>query len=125
MTMIDNDCFKDLKFLVKSFIQRRNWTQYHTPKNLAMSIAIEAAELMELFQWYTIEESVSMVASNPDLRIKLEDEIADILIYCISLSERANLNLEMIIKKKLDRNENRFPVEIVSGKLGPYPSSEK
>ncbi|WP_455462962.1 nucleotide pyrophosphohydrolase [Candidatus Hodarchaeum mangrovi] len=111
--------------LVKSFIQRRNWTQYHTPKNLAMSIAIEAAELMELFQWYTIEESVSMVASNPDLRIKLEDEIADILIYCISLSERANLNLEMIIKKKLDRNENRFPVEIVSGKLGPYPSSEK
>ena len=123
--MIDKDCFKELKLLVKTFIQQRDWIQYHTPKNLAMSIAIEAAELMELFQWYTIEESVSMVASNSELRIKLEDEIADILIYCLSLSEQANINLEEIIKRKLDRNEKRFPVEVVSGKLGPYPSSEK
>jgi len=123
--MTNKDCFRELKFLVKTFIQRRDWTQYHTPKNLAMSIAIEAAELMELFQWYTIEESVSMVTSNPDLKIKLEDEVADILIYCLSLSEQANMNLEEIIKRKLDKNENRFPVEIVSGKLGPYPSPEK
>lgn len=85
-----------------------------------MSIAIEAAEIMELFQWYTNEEAIAKISSEEQLRAKLADELADVMIYCLSLGYHSSINLEKAIKDKLTRNKIRFPVEKVSGKLGPY-----
>ncbi|UCE12964.1 MAG: nucleotide pyrophosphohydrolase, partial [Candidatus Heimdallarchaeota archaeon] len=92
----------------------------HTVKNLAMSIAIEAAEIMELLQWFTSEEATEQIQTNPDLKSRLEEELADVLIYCLSLSITANIDLNQIIRNKLAENEARFPVDVVSGRLGPY-----
>ncbi|MFX1283815.1 MAG: nucleotide pyrophosphohydrolase [Promethearchaeota archaeon] len=120
------DSIKELKLLVADFINRRNWNKYHTVKNLAMSISIEAAEIMELFQWLTTEEAAEQIKTDLNLKTKLEDELADVLIYCLSLGYHAKIDLNKVIREKLIRNEDRFPVEVVSGQLGPYsPHSSK
>ena len=118
--MSDSDSIKELQQLVADFIKRRDWIKYHTVKNLAMSISIEAAEIMELLQWFTSEEATEQIQNNPDLKAKLEDELADVLIYCFSLSVCVNIDLNKIIRNKLAKNEKRFPVDVVSGRLGPY-----
>ncbi|MCK4848119.1 MAG: nucleotide pyrophosphohydrolase [Candidatus Heimdallarchaeota archaeon] len=117
---MSNDPFEELKSLVKTFIQERNWQKYHTPKNLSMSIAIESAEILELFQWYTNEEALEKIRSDPKLKLALEDELADVLIYVLSMSNICEIDLTNAIRKKLKTNEKRFPIDIVSGCLGPY-----
>jgi len=117
---MSDDPLNELKRLVKIFIHERNWQQYHTPKNLAMSISIESAEIMELFQWYTNEESLEKIRNDPKLKLALEDELADVLIYCLSMSNTCEIDLTNAIRKKLKTNEKRFPSDIVSGRLGPY-----
>ena len=110
----------ELKLLVKSFIEKRNWQQYHTPKNLAMSISIESAEILELFQWYTNEEAYEKALNEPEVKQSLADELADVIIYCLSMSNTCGIDLTEAIIKKLKINEKRFPIDIVSGRLGPY-----
>lgn len=107
-----------LRAAVERFVDARDWQRYHTPKNLAMSIAIEAAEVMEHFQWYTVEESIQRMAQNETERAEVADELADVLIYCLSFANCAGIDLSAAIGKKLLRNETRFPVAKVSGKLG-------
>ncbi len=107
---------------VAQFVSARDWDGYHTPKNLAMSIAIEAAEIMEHFQWMTVEQAVELVQGD-ETRAEVADELADVLIYCMSFANAADIDITTAVRKKLARNEGRFPVEVVSGKLGPY--SEK
>ncbi len=103
------DIFDKLKKRVKQFVQERKWDNYHNPKNLSMSIAIEAAELMEIFQWLTIQES-NEIGKNEKEFIHLQEEIADIMIYCISLANQLNINLERAINNKVDKNEIRFKI---------------
>jgi NTP pyrophosphatase (non-canonical NTP hydrolase) len=98
-----------LKDAVRQFIARRDWQRYHTPKNLSMSIAIEAAELMEHFQWATQEESWKRVA-NPAHKEEAADELADILIYCLSFANQAGIDISQAVQAKLERNEGRFPI---------------
>ena len=117
---MSEDPHKELKELVKLFIEERNWEKYHTPKNLAMSISIESAEIMELFQWYTNEEALEKVRKDSKVKLALEDELADVLIYCLSLSNTCEIDLTSAIRKKLKTNEKRFPIDIVAGRLGPY-----
>ena len=113
----------ELSRLVAEFIHNRDWNKYHTPKNLALSISIEAAEIMELFQWVTNEEATENVHNDPSLKKALEDEIADVMIYLISMANTCNINIGQAIRSKLVGNEKRFPVEVVTGKLGPYKIS--
>lgn len=108
---------KELQRIVKEFINKRDWDQFHDPKNIAMSIGIEAAELMEIFQWYT-NDQVSQQEFIEEHRSEIEDETADVFIYLLSLSLKCKLNLSEIVKKKMERNEYRFPIERVKGKLG-------
>ena len=105
-----------LRSAVDKFVDARSWYKYHTPKNLAMSIAIEAAELMEHFQWYEVSES-SEIMQNPEKRAEVADELADVLIYALSLATVTDIDISEAIFKKLARNEQRFPVEVVQGKL--------
>jgi NTP pyrophosphatase (non-canonical NTP hydrolase) len=98
----------DLRQAVSQFIAARQWEQYHTPKNVAMSIAIEAAEIMEHFQWLTPDEATQKV-SDPAARAEVADELADVLIYCLSLANVAGIEVSASIYAKLERNETRFP----------------
>lgn len=98
-----------LKDKVGKFVEERNWNEYHNPKNLSMSIAIEAAELMEIFQWMSIQESWKISDSNEFEHLK--EEIADIMIYCISLANQLNIDIAQAIQNKIKENEIRYPVQ--------------
>ncbi len=102
-------CINELRASVEAFITKRNWDHYHTPKNLAMSIAIEAAELMEHFQWLTNKQSLEVIQDDRT-RTRVIDEIADILIYCLSLANKLDIDLSSAILDKLSRNEDRYPI---------------
>ena len=102
---------------VHEFVDARDWYRFHTPKNLAMSIAIEAAEIMEHFQWYTPEEAATRL-TDPQIHAEVADELADVLIYCLNLANSADIGIADAVLRKLARNETRFPVEAVRGRLG-------
>lgn len=95
---------------ILSFRNERDWKKFHTPENLAKSIVLEAAELLEEFQWQSKEKNLE----------NLKNELADILIYCVLLSEHYKLDLEEIIEAKLKANEKKYPVELVKGKSKKY-----
>lgn len=108
---------QDLKDRMASFVHERDWEQFHTPKNLAMSIAIEAAELMEHFQWLTIEESKSL---SSDHLSDIGEELADIIIYSLSLTNTLGLDLSQIVSDKMDKNIRKYPADKVKGKSHKY-----
>jgi dCTP diphosphatase len=107
--MDDQTTLLELRQLVSSFVAARQWNGYHTAKNLAASIAIEAAELLEHFQWQTVEEGEQYL-TNPEARAAVADELADVLIYCLSFANRAGIDLSTATRMKMARNERRFPV---------------
>jgi len=98
----------NLKNLIKDFTRRRNWEPYHNPKDLALSISIEAAELLEVVQWR--EHNMDKLLEYPDFLPRVEEELADVLIYCISLANVLNLDISEIIRNKVGRNEEKYPV---------------
>ena len=108
MTQKDSDNqFKILKEMMDKFLEEREWKPYHNPKNLAMSIAIESSELMELFQWSS--PTSKDVMKDEELMKKVKDEIADVVIYAISLASTLNIDLFSSIKQKMEKNSTRFP----------------
>ncbi|MCE7737369.1 MAG: nucleotide pyrophosphohydrolase [Candidatus Heimdallarchaeota archaeon] len=107
------DIFNNLKTIAKEFSTKRNWLKYHNPKSLSMAITIESAELMEIFQWWTNEESTTR-SMDPNIKIDIEGEVADIMIYILHLANTLNINLEDAVKSKLEFNEMRFTDEVVS-----------
>lgn len=109
--------FADVRSAVARFVASRDWEKHHTPKHLAMSIAIEAAELMEHFQWYDASESIARMRDEAE-RAEVADELADVLIYCLSFANSAGIDVSAAIGKKLVRNESRFPAAEVRGQLG-------
>ena len=106
---------KDLKSKVENFVNERDWEQFHNPKNLAMSISIEAAELMEIFQWSSNDES-SQIMDTKDSRIYAIEEIADILIYTIAFCNRNNIDISEAILSKLKKNKKKYPKDKFKGK---------
>ena len=100
--------FKEKQNDVKNFVNERNWNDDHNPKNLAMSISIEAAELMEIFQWMNIEDS--KVIMNTSESEHVEEEIADIMIYCLSLCNNLNIDPRKIITEKIKKNAIKYPI---------------
>ncbi|MFE7974306.1 nucleotide pyrophosphohydrolase [Streptomyces shenzhenensis] len=91
------------------FAAARNWQPYHTPKNLATALSVEASELVEIFQWLTPEESTRVMA-DPDSAHRVTDEIADVLAYLLQLCEVLGVDPLSALDAKIDRNERRFPV---------------
>lgn len=115
--MDDSTTLADLREAIHRFVDARDWYEYHTPKNLAMSIAIEAAEIMEHFQWSTVAEAQAFMA-DPESRAEVADELADVMIYCISFANATGVDISQAIRAKLARNEHRFPVDAVRGRKG-------
>ncbi|MCS7237062.1 MAG: nucleotide pyrophosphohydrolase [Thermoguttaceae bacterium] len=107
-----------LREMIQRFVAERDWGQFHTPKNLAMSLAIEAAEVMEVFQWLTPEESWSLREECPE-KEALCDELADVLAYLLAISNQLNIDLASALKRKMAKNEAKYPVEEYRGRYGP------
>lgn len=95
----------DLIEEIRCFNAARNWDDYHTPKNLATSVMIEAAELCECFQWLTPEQSKQI-----EDKAQVEDEIGDVLIYLLNLCDKLRIDPMNAVKKKLAKNRKRFPL---------------
>jgi NTP pyrophosphatase (non-canonical NTP hydrolase) len=100
-----------LQQAVREFRDARNWRQFHSPKNLSMSIAIEAAELMEHFQWLTLDEAMNLAQTDPTARQSIGEELADVLIYCFSLADVLEYDIGEIIQAKLAKNAVKYPAE--------------
>jgi len=98
----------NLKNLIRDFTRRRNWEPYHNPKDLALSISIEAAELLEVMQWR--EHKMEKLLTYPDFLPRVEEELADVLIYCISLANVLDLDISEMVRNKVSRNEEKYPV---------------
>lgn len=96
----------DLKERLRQFTAAREWQEFHTPKNLAMALAAEAAEVVEHFQWLTAEESASL---DPDRRAEVALELADVLLYLVMLADRLDIDLNDVATRKIAINEMRFP----------------
>ena len=95
---------------IRKFTEDRDWDQFHSPANLAKSIAIEAAELLECFQW---DEE------NYDLE-HVKEELADVIVYCQDMLDKLGLNVDEIVNKKMDKNEAKYPVEKARGSNAKY-----
>ncbi|WP_344045786.1 nucleotide pyrophosphohydrolase [Streptomyces thermoalcalitolerans] len=91
------------------FAAARRWQPYHTPKNLAAALSVEASELLEIFQWLTPEESARVMA-DPRTAHRVRDEIADVLAYLLQLCEVLGVDPLAALEAKIDRNEQRFPI---------------
>ncbi|HVJ62635.1 MAG TPA: nucleotide pyrophosphohydrolase [Tahibacter sp.] len=102
---------------IRAFRDQRDWMQFHNSKNLAISIVIEASELLEHFQWKTLEESAAL---GDNAKEQVADEIADVAIYLIELADNLNIDLSVAINAKLDKNEVKYPVEKARGNILKY-----
>jgi NTP pyrophosphatase (non-canonical NTP hydrolase) len=97
---------------LRTFVAERDWSQFHTPSNLAKSISIEAAELLECFQW---NDEVT-----PDDLEAIKDELADVLTYCFLLADKLHLHPESLILEKLEKTKAKYPVDKARGKSVKY-----
>lgn len=96
------------------FRDDRNWSQYHTPKNLAISLSLEANELLELFQWVDSNQAIE------NSKAEIKYELADIIIYSILMADRMDLDIEEIVAKKLKKNNLKYPVNKSYGSNAKY-----
>ena len=95
---------------IRKFTSDRDWDQFHTPSNLAKSISIEAAELLECFQWSDTEYDLEHVL----------EELADVLVYCQDLADRLGVDVDEIVNKKMAKNELKYPVDKAKGNSTKY-----
>ena len=112
----------ELPALVKqilAFRDERDWAQFHTPKNLAAALAVEAAELQELMLWKG-EEEVDHLVSSKNGHVKLSDEIADVLIYALLFCDAAGIDPDAAVRIKLKKNAEKYPVEKAKGSAKKY-----
>jgi len=107
-----------LREAVDDFVTRRDWHRFHTPKNLAMSLAIEAAELMEHFQWLTAEQSRA-VAGQPEKLAEAGEELADVLCYALAMANELGIDVASAVLDKLAKNERKYPAVEYRGRFGP------
>lgn len=98
---------------LRAFARERDWEQFHSPKNLAMALSVEAAELLEIFQWMTEDQSRTL---DGERRSAVESEVADVLLYLIQLADRLDIDLLQAAEKKMRSNAVRYPAERARGR---------
>lgn len=108
---------QQLKDLMRSFVDERDWRQFHAPKNLSMSLAIEAAELMEHFQWIDVSAS-RQVKDDPAKLAAIGEELADVLCYALALSNELGLDISQIVQAKMLKNAVKYPAAEFRGRYG-------
>lgn len=108
---------EDLRTRLTEFSAERDWDQFHNPKDLAVSVSIEAAELLELFQWLPSDHPL-----DEDMKASIESEVADVFLYLLILCEKCDINLIEVANLKMDHNEKRFAISQSLGIAKPSRS---
>lgn len=111
------DSLNNLREKINAFVKERDWDQFHTPKNLAMAMIVEAAELVEQFQWNTPEESQTLT---PEKREAVSHELADTFVYLLRIAEVLEIDLIEATNQKIALNAKKYPVEKARGKNNKY-----
>ena len=124
MSSVDQDRASELEGLVKqirTFVDERDWEQFHSTKNLAMALVVEAAELVEIFQWMTEAESLNL---NAEDKLRAEHEVADVMVYLIRIADRLDIDLLGSVERKLSINRQKYPAHLVRGSSRKYSEYE-
>ncbi len=108
---------QQLTLSIREFVDERDWEQFHSPKNLAMAISVEVAELVEIFQWMTELQSQNL---NQKQKQAVEEEVADVMTYLIRLSDRLDIDLVRAVERKLEISRKKYPAELVRGRSQKY-----
>ena len=112
----ENATVRELKQLIEEFVAERDWSQFHTPKNLSMAISIEASELMDLFKWHDSEVSSELMVDK-DVRHAAAEELADVMILCLAFANRNGIDVDDAIRAKVVKNHQKYPVERFKGRF--------
>ena len=120
--MTDSKTLNTLTQQLRDYADARDWQQFHSPKNLAMALSVEAAELVEIFQWLTEEESGTLTSTQ---RQQTEHELADIFLYLLRMADRVDVDIVDAAKKKILINEKRYPAEKVRGSSKKYTAYQE
>jgi NTP pyrophosphatase (non-canonical NTP hydrolase) len=115
---------EELKQLVQRFVAERDWDQFHSPKNLSMALAVEAAELMEHFQWIDLAASRA-IAGDADKLAAVGEELADVFAYSLALADVLGVDLAEAVRAKMVKNAQKYPAEEYRGRYGPGDASDK
>ena len=107
-----------LREIVRCFVDERDWQQFHSPKNLSMALSIEAAELMEHFQWITTEKS-RRVGTDPERLRAVGEELADVLCYALAIANELDIDLSDALRAKMKKNKLKYPADEYRGRYGP------
>lgn len=110
---------KKIKLMLRKFAKDRDWDQFHTLKNIASALSVEAAELLEIFQWQKDFDKAKITKS---LKEKISDEVADIMLYLIRFSDKAKINIEKACIRKIKKNGLKYPVNKSKGNPKKYDS---
>jgi dCTP diphosphatase len=108
----------ELRKIVADFVAERDWSQFHSPKNVSMALAIEAAELMEHFQWLTTEASRAL-ADDAEKLAAVGEELADVVGYSFALANELGIDLSQAIRAKMIKNVEKYPADKYRGRYGP------
>lgn len=108
---------KKLQEEIKKFNLKRDWIQFHNPKDMSLSLLLEASELLEHFQWKNGEDMEKYILENKD---KLAEELADIFYWVVYMSDRLDIDIEQSLKKKMKKNKEKYPIEKSKGKSTKY-----
>lgn len=112
----DATTLTQLKALVEAFVIERDWAQFHSPKNLAMAIGVEAGELMDLFRWESEQGSIRIM-KNGVVRQAAEEELADVVICALSFANRTGIDVANAVKRKTVKNSKKYPVKNYKGRF--------
>jgi len=112
---------KELIQKLREFAKERDWEQFHSPKNLAMALSVEVAEIVEIFQWLTQEESRNLDSEKLE---RVKEEMADVMIFLTNLADKFGVDPIQAAKEKIRKNERNYPVEKVKGKALKYTEYE-
>jgi dCTP diphosphatase len=107
----------DLRDAIRVFIEERDWEQFHSPKNLAMALSVEVAEIVEHFQWLTEEKSQNLP---PEKLAEIREEIGDVMIYLTELADKLGIDPVEAAKAKVAINGQKYPADLVKGKASKY-----
>jgi NTP pyrophosphatase (non-canonical NTP hydrolase) len=117
MVRVPGGALDSLRSRLRGFTRDRDWHQFHSPKNLAMALAVEVAEILEHFQWLTEEQSRAV---DPEKLAEIKDEIGDVLIYLVRLADELGIDPLEAANQKLEKNEKKYPADKVKGKALKY-----
>ncbi len=108
---------KDLRDAIRAFSEKRDWEQFHSPKNLAMALSVEVSEVVEHFQWLTEEQSRNL---SPEKLTEVREEIGDVMIYLTELADKVGIDPVEAAKAKLRINEDKYSATLVRGRANKY-----